>query len=50
MQNSTGAGWRMALRVVAVQAIAVLAASAVCLINGPSAALAALADQFAGAK
>ncbi|HOC11536.1 MULTISPECIES: hypothetical protein [Thermomonas] len=43
MQNSTGAGWRMALRVVAVQAIAVLAASVVCLINSPSAALAALA-------
>ena len=43
MLNSTGAGWRVALRVVGFQAIAVLAASAVCLISGPRIALAVLA-------
>ncbi|MDE2406536.1 MAG: ATP synthase subunit I [Xanthomonadaceae bacterium] len=43
MLNSAVAGWRMALRVVAFQAAAVLAASAACLLLGPRAALAALA-------
>ena len=42
VQNSTAASWQVALRVMAVQAIAVLATAAVCLANGSSAALAAL--------
>jgi F0F1-type ATP synthase assembly protein I len=41
--NSAAAGWRLALRVVACQAIATLATAAVCLMLGWSAALAALA-------
>ena len=42
MLNSATAGWRLALRVVASQAIATLAAAAACSTNGPRAALAAL--------
>lgn len=42
MLNSAVAGWRLALRVMVCQAIAVLATAAACLILGPRAALAAL--------
>ena len=43
MLNSAAAGRRLALRVVAVQAIATLLTALACLIYGPRAALAALA-------
>ena len=43
MLNSAAAGWRLALRVVAYQAIATLATATACLMLGPPAALAALA-------
>ena len=43
MLNSADAGWRQALRVVAFQAAAVLAASAVCILLGQRTALAVLA-------
>ena len=42
MLNSATAGWRLALRVVASQAIATLATAAACSTIGPRAALAAL--------
>ena len=41
--NSVAAGWRMALRVVAFQAVTVLATSVACLMLGPDTALAVLA-------
>ena len=43
MLNSAAAGWRLALRVVAYQAIATLATATACLMLGPPTALAALA-------
>ncbi len=43
MLNSAAAGWRLALRVVAFQAIAVLLTAAACLLIGLRDALAALA-------
>lgn len=43
MLNSAAAGRRLALRVVAYQALATLATAAACLMIGPRAALAALA-------
>ena len=43
MLNSAAAGRRLALRVVAFQAIATLATAAACLMLGPPAAIAALA-------
>ena len=42
MLNSAAAGRRLALRVVAFQAVAALLAAAACLLLGPRAALAAL--------
>ena len=43
MLNSAAAGWRLALRVVAYQAIATLATATACLMLRPPAALAARA-------
>ena len=43
MLNSAAAGWRLALRVVAYQAIATLATATACLMLGPPAAWAARA-------
>ena len=43
MLNSAAAGWRLALRVVAFQAVATLLTALACLMIGPRAALAALA-------
>lgn len=43
MLNSAAAGWRLALRVVAYQAIATLLTATACLMIGPRAALAVLA-------